>query len=185
MKNVCIRRSRPKPMTPKQQAKREAAGETFFGSSIARSAKPKKLNVGSHSRPDAKQKRRKPVKPIKKENPERQAKRRKRYSTKLAAYRRSETFKVVEKRANGRCERQTRHEMGLRDSCGYPRRDVQLVRCHETEGLQHHHLGYARFGGGEIPTDIQVLCPRCHAIEEAKHPTRRNGRRSNQQRNAS
>lgn len=58
MKNVCIRRSRPKPMTPKQQAKREAAGETFFGSSIAR----KKAPLKSYSRPDAKQKRRKPVK---------------------------------------------------------------------------------------------------------------------------
>lgn len=44
------------------------------------------------------------AKRIAKVNPERQAKRRKSYAQKLAAYRRSETYRVVEKRAGGCCE---------------------------------------------------------------------------------
>lgn len=41
--------------------------------------------------------------------------------------------------------------------------------CQRTEVLLHvHHLTYARFGGGELPTDLQVLCDGCHAEAHGK-----------------
>lgn len=118
---------------------------------------------------------------IKKVNAERLAKRRKSYAQKLAAYKRSETYRIVEARAEGRCEGVTRYENAWKDSCGYPRRDVQHVRCHREEEsggkkFAHHHYTYVRFGGNELPGDMRKLCDPCHAVEEAKHPNRRRGR---------
>lgn len=102
----------------------------------------------------------KPRTPIKKVNVARQAKRRRAYAQKLAAYRRSETYQVVKARAGGQCEAFL----------------FGLVRCCE-RGTQHHHKTYARFGGQELPEDIIVLCADCHAeVETRDHPTRRHGR---------
>lgn len=107
---------------------------------------------------------------LRKVNPERQAKRRAAYRKKLAAYRQSETYKIVERRAGGRCECTVPH---WSDS---PMR----VRCIHGRGLgdrlTHHHKTYARFGGAELPEDIIVLCRRCNDYVESQHPTRRRGR---------
>ncbi len=99
------------------------------------------------------------VKPMANVNPERQAKRRKSYAQKLAAYRRSETYRVVEKRAGGCCEAMDKY-----GRCGSERRFGYV--------LQHHHKTYARFGGDELPEDMIVLCEHHHALAEAAHPTR-------------
>jgi len=102
---------------------------------------------------------------MKKANPERQAKRRLSYAQKLAAYKRSETYKAVEARAAGRCERsEFLSYLGT------------AVRCHASRlldaRLTHHHKTYARFGGNELPEDIEVLCDRHNALAESAHPTR-------------
>lgn len=34
-----------------------------------------------------------------------------------------------------------------------------------SDALQVHHLTYERVGGGELPTDLQAICRRCHLIE--------------------
>jgi hypothetical protein len=91
--------------------------------------------------------------PIRKRNPERQAKRRSGYAKKLAAYRRSKTFKIVESRSDGCCEAQIR----TFDYCG----NAQVHRCGAL-AVAHHHQTYARFGGDELPTDIIAVCKRCH-----------------------
>jgi hypothetical protein len=106
-------------------------------------------------------------KPIKKQNPERAAKRKASYRKKLAAYRKSETYKVVQQRAAGRCEFTLMYTVEGWSSRG---------RCDETKGLQHHHKTYARFGGDELPEDIEVLCKTHHEWIEGQHATRRHGR---------
>lgn len=180
MKNVTIRRSRPRAISKKREAERLAAGEKV----IWRTVRPSPLSGSSIKKGrDKNAKQAKPRKAIAKENPERQAKRRKRYSAKLAAYRRSETFRVVEQRAAGQCEAEV--QRGLLVGGVVPDSLWPWRRCTITEGLQHHHKTYSRFGGDELPEDIAVLCEVHHALIEAQHPTRRNGRRSNQQRNAS
>lgn len=112
------------------------------GKGPSRTTKMVKLNVGRAKKRDAE------------------------YRRKLAAYRRSETYTIVEARAGGRCE-QVRW-MG--EPVAFP------VRCGETDGLAHHHLTYARFGGQELPRDVIVLCPVHHDREESLRPTRRHGR---------
>ena len=101
----------------------------------------------------------KPKVPLKKVNVERQAKRRKSYAQKLAAYRRSETYQIVTARAGGGCEAKTMYG-----------------RCLSTDRLAHHHLRYQRFGGSELPSDMLVVCHACHERLESEHPTRRHGR---------
>jgi 5-methylcytosine-specific restriction endonuclease McrA len=49
-------------------------------------------------------------------------------------------------RAGGQCER-----------CG----------CKGTV-LEVHHRNYDRFGGDELPSDLEALCPACHAIADAE-----------------
>jgi hypothetical protein len=107
--------------------------------------------------------------PLRKVNPERQAKRRKSYAQKLAAYRRSGTYKLVEQRAADRCEGwDVLRRIELR--CAVMRTYPWSAR------LTHHHKTYARFGGKELPEDVIVLCDRHNAEAEAQHPTRRRGR---------
>lgn len=108
--------------------------------------------------------------PIKKANPERQAKRRQSYTKKLAAYRRSETYQIVEKRASGRCEHvEGFHALmlmaGLETRCA--------ARRAAGDRLTHHHKTYARFGGDELPEDIIVLCDEHDDEAESQHPTRK------------
>ena len=117
---------------------------------------------------------------LKKSNPERQAKRRKAQASKHRKYMRSETRRIVDARANGQCEYRTRYEHTYRDSCGYPRLDVEFVRCHETDGLQHHHLSYARYGGDELPEDVLKVCKHHHEKLEAAKPAGNRFSRSRQ-----
>ena len=35
-------------------------------------------------------------------------------------------------------------------------------QCGSTKRLEAHHLTYARFGGAERMSDLQILCERCH-----------------------
>ena len=128
--------------SPKRRAAREAAGRGAFSTFVA---KPKA---------------------IRKVNPERKAKRRIGYRAGMAAYNKSETKKIVAKRAGGRCEfvlRVTHYDGAL----------VEHFRCTALSGLQDHHKTYARFGKGyERPEDILRVCTAHHAFLESQHPTR-------------
>ena len=119
----------------------------------------KRTPLQRKTRLTAKHSNRTPRTPLKKVNVERQAKRRKSYAQKLAAYRRSETYQIVKARANGQCE--AKH---------YPE-----GRC-LGPAEHHHHKTYARFGGHELPEDMLDVCLTCHGLAESQHPGRRHGR---------
>lgn len=127
-------------------------------------------------------------KPVKKSNPVATAKRKKRQASKHRAYMQSETRKIVDARAGGRCEARILWEGTPRGHYPFvefgrvilPGERVMMrmvdhtARCENTEELQHHHLTYARYGGQELPEDILKCCKRCHEwIERHHHPTRR------------
>jgi 5-methylcytosine-specific restriction endonuclease McrA len=99
--------------------------------------------------------------PIRKVNPVAKAKRVK----KQKAFYSSAAWKKLRKEAlerAGHC-----CEQKLLGQLGYD------MRCEETMGLQVHHKTYARFGGKELPEDLQVLCKRHHEWTEIiDHPTR-------------
>lgn len=42
---------------------------------------------------------------------------------------------------------------------------AQCENCGSRRRLEVHHLTYARFGGCELPSDLRVLCERCHQAE--------------------
>jgi hypothetical protein len=106
----------------------------------------------------------KPKKPLPRVNVARAEKRATGYRAGLAAYRKSEAYRVVEARAGGRCER-------VRDG----------VRCTESrengDKMTHNHTSYQRFGGRELPSDVELLGPACNAEYEAARPWRRRGTR--------
>ena len=110
---------------------------------------------------------------MKKANPERQEKSKARYAKQLAAYRKSETFRIVKARAGGRCER--------RGNPNFPdfRPDGRCIAV-QSDGIpmHHHHKTYARFGGSELPTDIELLCEWHHNEAEALKPAGNRFRRS-------
>lgn len=114
-------------------------------------------------------------KELPKSNPERQAKRRKAYAVKLAAYKRSETYRIVEARAAGRCERicSAGPEI-VREFTGVARTEYWRCEASRVAGdrLSHNHLSYARLGGNELPKDIEVLCDRHNELYESQHSTR-------------
>lgn len=101
----------------------------------------------------------KPRKKLPAVNVARQAKKAKRYSAALARYHRSETAKVVAARAGGQCER-----------------IVDGVRCEYVGRLIHNHLTYARFGGQELPSDVEAICPAHNGEYEGARPWRRRGK---------
>ena len=158
-RSLPAKRTPIKKLSAKQRTTREAKGETFLRSTI----KPK-VSAGFSGE------RRK--KGIKKENPVRKAKRKASYAKKLQAYRRSETYQQVEARAEGRCERVVWYVVdGKKQSirCGATREDGHK--------LTHNHLTYARFGGDELPQDVELICEVHNAeYETAKRPWNR-GRR--------
>ena len=109
------------------------------------------------------------TKPIRKVNPERQAKRRQSYAAKLRAYKKSATYREVEQRADGQCEKRiplggTRHTPASEIRCAATRQSGHV--------LTHHHKTYARCGGDELPEDIELLCETHNWEAEAAHPTR-------------
>lgn len=149
----------------KKRAAREAAGQPIPRTTISNRSTP--LARGG---PPKRRKER-----IAAVNPEREKKRRQSYAKKLAAYKRSETYKLVEQRAGGRCEFSP-------PMWGF---ETGVIRCPNRRGedgvkLHHHHLTYARFGGAELPEDIQLLCTGHHEAAESQHPTRKHftGRRA-------
>lgn len=75
-------------------------------------------------------------------------------------------------RAGGECE----HEWLLIDPL--KRIAPHMHRCDETQGLQvHHKKGSLRFGGDELPEDLQVLCEYHHRlVEHRDHPHRQRSR---------
>lgn len=113
------------------------------------------------------------TKPLPRVNVKRQAKRRDGYRQKLAAYRRSETYRVVVARAGGRCERMS---TGVDVGGGVIRRTHGL-RCEYRGKLIHNHKSYARFGGDEQPDDMEALCPTCNDAYEAERRPWNRGRK--------
>ena len=122
---------------------------------------------------------------IRTQNPERQAKRRQRQAAKHRAYMRSETRKIVDERAAGRCETAVRTDAGqfevevpsfFFNAAGWFHihlRCESWQRC-ENKAVAHHHLTYFRYGGDELPEDMLKVCRRCHEwLERQDHPTRR------------
>ena len=115
---------------------------------------------------------------LKKSNPERQAKRRKAQASKHRKYMASETRKVVDARANGRCEAAV-HEtvlveartivLSIRDNPRLYADGGEWERC-ENDATIHHHRTYARYGGNELPRDILKVCEHCHEAIEAQKP---------------
>lgn len=130
-------------------------------------------SFGSGTRKPPKQR-----KPIPKVNKERIAKRQASYRQKLAAYRKSETYKAVEARAGGQCERLITIDVDPFN----PQLGQETIRCPATRAagcrLTHNHLRYTlRFGGAEILSDIEVLCDPHNIEYESQHPTRLHGRK--------
>ena len=39
----------------------------------------------------------------------------------------------------------------------------KCMNCGATKNLQYHHIVPARYGGGDVPTNIAVLCGDCHS----------------------
>lgn len=117
------------------------------------------------------EKSRKPLKKskLKAVNVKRTKKKRKSYAQKLAAYRRSETYKIVEARSGGRCENVVQVGGFVP---GTAIRTVNANRCCQPAKV-HHHKTYARFGGRELPEDMLHLCDSCNGFIESQHPTRR------------
>lgn len=100
-------------------------------------------------------------------NPRRKKERRARY----AKYMQSAEWKVIRIAAIERAGHQ----------CEYTKANGELgiVRCPVRHHLTVHHKTYARFGGGELPGDLQVLCkPHHEEIEMLNHPTRHVNRKS-------
>lgn len=86
-------------------------------------------------------------------NAARQAKRKARYQ----AFMRSPEWRAIRKgaleRAGRRCE-----ELIPNPTLG----GISMMRCTATRRLTVHHKTYARFGGMELPSDLQVLCKEHH-----------------------
>lgn len=85
-------------------------------------------------------------------NAARQAKRKAEY----AAFMRSPEWKALRKgaleRAGHRCE----------ELVPNPHGPISVMRCTATRRLTVHHRTYARFGGRELPRDLQVICKEHH-----------------------
>lgn len=74
--------------------------------------------------------------------------------------------KEAKARAGNQCEYARWYYLPESDTC-------EWLRCPDTERLHVHHKSNARFGGDEIPEDLQVLCSYHHrVVEERDHPTR-------------
>lgn len=150
------RSSSPRSISPKQAAKRLAAGETYFRSSVS----PGGTGIHKSGKPKAR-------KSVKKVNPERQAKRRVAQAKKHRAYMASETRKTVEARSGGQCERIVK--VGRAVSVEYTGKPGATYRC-ERGATTHHHKTYARYGGAELPEDMEHVCDPCHDYYESLKP---------------
>lgn len=114
---------------------------------------------------------------LKKRNPEKQAKRKKSAAAKHRAYMRSETRRIVDARAAGRCEAMIHEDVYIESrSIVVAVRDPRRVttgerweRC-ENKAKAHHHRTYARYGGKELPEDILKVCEFCHEALEWQKP---------------
>lgn len=101
---------------------------------------------------------------------------RRKKKSKYDAYMKSPTWKKKRKeaieRAGGRCEWT---EDRIERESGFPVK--REWRCTAREHLTVHHKSYARFGGGELPQDLQCLCVRHHEmVEDETRPWNRNRR---------
>lgn len=50
----------------------------------------------------------------------------------------------------------------------------KCVRCDSSSQLQVHHRNYDRFGDGELTSDLETLCKRCHQKEHGLDPVKGN-----------
>src|SRR5688572_19334905 len=102
----------------------------------------------------------KPVRPF---NPDRAAKRLKKYRQFMASVAWQKIRQAKIEQAGGRCE--------MLLSFDGPER-----RCPETTRLTVHHVTYRRFGGDELMTDLRCLCKTHHDLVESGKPHKQ-GRR--------
>jgi hypothetical protein len=114
--------------------------------------------------------------PIKTSNPARVAKRDREYQRKLALYRRSETHRIVEERAQGRCEFYVAIVGGVR--VARVTASAGSVRCEDARVGHHHAKGYARLGGKERPDEMVAGCFTCHDYVESLKLVHRSVHRS-------
>jgi hypothetical protein len=70
------------------------------------------------------------------------------------------------KRAGHQCEWTEESSLATMDYSFYPWNED--VRCPETIGLQVHHKTNVRFGGDELPEDLQVFCEPHHDFVERR-----------------
>lgn len=109
------------------------------------------------------------TKPIPQENPARQARRRKDAQKKQRAFLKSETRKIVDERAGGRCEAFHGIVIG-QPTISLVRTGLISQRCPNTTRLSYHHKTYARYGGDELPEDVAKTCYGCHRQLEKQKP---------------
>ena len=109
-------------------------------------------------------------KPLPKVNHRRKADRQYRYKK----YMQSPEWKAIRQCAIDRSGRQCEYEKEVETPYG-----VHSIRCPQKHRLTVHHKTYARFGGKELPGDLQVLCKHHHEeIEMTKHSHRHLTRRA-------
>jgi len=153
-------------------AKRLKSGTLRYGSTFARPTVTPADRVQGMPRRSTELVR---VTPIAKANPKRQATRDREYQRKLAAYRRSETHRIVEARCQGRCEFYVAIVDGVRVARVTPK--AGFVRCEQARVGHHHAKGYQRLGGKERPDEMIAGCFACHAFVDAWRLSRKSGRR--------
>lgn len=101
---------------------------------------------------------------IRRSNPARKAKKAARYKAFLSSAVWKRLRREALARAGHRCE-------ALRPatySCALGGGSLAVVaRCPEIEKLTVHHKTYRRFGGNELPDDLEVRCKSCHDYHHA------------------
>jgi 5-methylcytosine-specific restriction endonuclease McrA len=100
-------------------------------------------------------------------NAERQARRKAEYRAFMASPEWKAIRKAALARAGHRCEELIPNSMAHRDH------GISMMRCTATRRLTVHHRTYARFGGRELPSDLQVLCKEHHDGLHAQQPWKR------------
>lgn len=101
---------------------------------------------------------------IRRSNPARKAKKAARYKAFLSSAVWKRIRKAALERAGHQCEGEQEYMACNNHGIGIC---MTSARCWETEKLTVHHKTYARFGGKELPEDLEVRCKSCHDYHHA------------------